>query len=122
MSTRDDMLAKLTELSVKVADEAAQEKAALASSAEVLAASTEVISGLKAKVAALELAALPAADFSDELAQIAAIEASISSIIPPAPVVPPVAPPAPVVPPVVPPVAVVPPVDPIVPPVVLPVV
>ena len=118
MSTRDDMLAKLTELSVKVADEAAQEKAALASSAEVLAASTEVIAGLKAKVAALELAALPAADFSDELAQIAAIEASISSIIPPAPVVPPVAPPAPVVPPV----AVVPPVDPIVPPVVLPVV
>lgn len=120
MTTRDDMLAKLTELSAKVADEVAQEKVASSATAEViaglqvkvadvLASSTEVITGLKAKVAELELAALPAADFSDELAQIAAIEASIGSIAAPTPV----APPAPVV---------VPPADPIVPPVVLPVV
>ena len=141
-TTRETMLAMLTDLSAKVTSEAAQEKASAASSAEVIAglkaisdASTEVIKGLKDKVAALQLAVDDSVNFDAESAKIAEIEAAIGSIsapvAAPVPVKPPVVvmPPVPAEPTVVlpePPIAVPPvvvrPVDPIVPPVVLPVV
>jgi len=132
MTTRDEMLAALTELSNKVVDEAAQSKATIAAMTEqsktIVASMTEVVTGLKDKVAAFEAADAIKADFSVESAKIAEIEASIGAIIEPPveTVVPPVE--VPVEPPVettvVPPVEVAgfPPIDPIVPPVVMPVV
>ena len=107
-TTPDDMLKMLTDLSDNVKAQQAQQKA-------IVDASNEVIAGLRLKVAALELAAIPEADFSPELAKIAEIESLVASIS-----APPVA--APVIAPVVPPVpAVVLPVPPIVvPPVVVP--
>lgn len=120
-TTPDDMLKMLTDLSDNVKAQQAQQKA-------IVDASNEVIAGLRLKVAALELAAIPEADFSPELAKIAEIESLVASISAPPVAAPPVAVPvvAPVVPaPVVAPVeAVVPPVvvTPIVPAVVPPVV
>ena len=120
-TTPDDMLKMLTDLSDNVKAQQAQQKA-------IVDASNEVIAGLRLKVAALELAAIPEADFSPELAKIAEIESLVASISAPPVAAPPVAVPvvAPVVPaPVVAPVeAVVSPVvvTPIVPAVVPPVV
>jgi len=118
MTTPDDMLKLLTDLSDKVASLKA-----------IVDTSNDVVAGLKLKVAALQLAAIPEADFSPELAKIEEIESVIASITAPPVVAPPAETPvvAPVVPaPVVAPVeAVVPPVvvpDPVVPPVVPPVV
>jgi len=137
-TTRETMLAMLTDLSAKVEAEVEQEKSTVAEAAKEKAASDEVIAGLKAisasadevikglkdKVAALQLAVDDSVNFDAESAKIAEIEAAIGSISAPpiVPVAPPVAPavvlpepPIVVVPPIV------PPADPIVPPVVLPV-
>lgn len=132
MTTRDEMLAALTDLSNKVADEAAQSKDKDARSKAILDSMTEVVASLKAQIESLKETAGASADFSVESAKIADIEASIASIIE-TPVVPPVETPvvpveAPIVSPVettvVPPVEVAgfPPIDPIVPPVVMPIV
>jgi hypothetical protein len=109
------MLKMLTDLSDNVKAQQAQQKT-------IVEASNEVIAGLRLKVAALELAAIPEADFSPELAKIAEIESLVASISAPPvadPVVAPVVAPPVVAPPVVAPV-VAPPV--VVPPVVPPVV
>ena len=103
-TTPDDMLKMLTDLSDNVKAQQAQQKA-------IVDASNEVIAGLRLKVAALELAAIPEADFSPELAKIAEIESLVASISAPpvaapvvaAPVVvpvevPPIVEPAPVAP------------------------
>ena len=128
-TTPDDMLKLLTDLSDRVKALDVQQKT-------IVDSSNAVIAGLRAKVAALELAAIPEADFSPELAQIVEIEALVAALSAPPPIVEPVAPPvvAPVetpivsveVPPVVaPPVEVPPmvepiPAPPVVPPVVVP--
>jgi len=117
-TTPDDMLKMLTDLSDNVKAQQAQQKT-------IVDASNEVIAGLRLKVAALELAAIPEADFSPELAKIAEIESLVASISAPpvaAPVVAPVEP-APVVVPVeVPPIVEPAPVAPVEVPVVAPVV
>ena len=77
MTTRTELMESIAKLSATVTNEATQVKSAV----DALA---DVVTMLKEKVAALELAAGTEVDFSAESEALAAVEASIGSIIDPA--------------------------------------
>ena len=77
MTTRTELMESITKLSATVTNEATQVKSALD-------ALTDVVTMMKEKVAALELAAGTEVDFSAEAEALDAIESSIASIIDPA--------------------------------------
>ena len=77
MTTRTELMESIAKLSATVTNEATQVKSAV----DALA---DVVTMLKEKVAALELAAGTEVDFSAEAEALDAIESSIASIIEPA--------------------------------------
>ena len=77
MTTRTELMESIAKLSATVTNEATQVKSAV----DALA---DVVTMLKEKVAALELAAGTEVDFSAESEALAAVEDSIASIIEPA--------------------------------------